>query len=187
LEKIRAFFALNFDSSTKDKISVVQKELQKKLHNHAVKWENPAKFHLTLRFLGDIEKIVLDDFINELSVIKWGFQVINFKSSEIGFFPKSRKPNVVFIALNEDGNISERLVNVIDNVMILRGYKPDKKFIAHITLGRFRRENRAKIPNNFIFDFEPFEIRLNSFSLMKSVMDSKGSMYFTLNEFYFVK
>ncbi|RPI17795.1 MAG: RNA 2',3'-cyclic phosphodiesterase [Ignavibacteriae bacterium] len=187
MEKIRAFFALNFDNSTKDKISVIQKELQEKLHNHAIKWENPEKFHLTLRFLGDVEKPVIDDFINDLSGLQWNFKEIRFKSQGIGFFPNSRKPNVVFIGLNETGNNSEHLIKEIDNVTIPRGFAPDKRFIAHITLGRFKREKRASIHSDFSLEFEPFDVTLNGFQIMKSVMDSKGSKYYILKEFNFAK
>lgn len=187
MDKIRAFFALNFSNSTKDKITAIQKELQKKLHNHAIKWENPEKFHLTLRFLGDVEKPVIDTFINELLIKKWDFQEIYFKSLGIDFFPHARKPNVVYIGLNETANNSEKLIKEIDSITIPKGFIPDKKFVAHITLGRFRRDNRERIPHDFNLDFEPFELSLNSFYLMKSVMDSKGSKYYIIKEFNFSK
>jgi 2'-5' RNA ligase len=62
---------------------------------------------------------------------------------------------------------------------------PDKKFVAHITLGRFRRENRKKVDEGNLAEFEPFEVVFDSVYLMQSVLDSKGSKYYPIKEISF--
>lgn len=186
-EKIRAFFALNLDNSIKDKIFVIQKELQKKLHYHLVKWENSEKFHLTLSFLGDVKIPDVNKFAEDLSYIHWDFSQIKYRSTGIGFFPNERRPNVIFLGLSEEGNNAEILVKTINDVTMAKGIIPDKKFVPHITLGRFRRENKAKVPADFDLKFEPFSVILKSYYLMESVMNSLGSTYFVIKEFNFDK
>jgi RNA 2',3'-cyclic 3'-phosphodiesterase len=187
MEKIRAFFALNLDNSVKDKISVIQKELQKKLHSHAVKWENPEKFHLTLSFLGDVPKPDIKEFIEDLSNLRLDFNQIKYNSAGIGFFPNASKPNVIYLGLTEEGSNAEKLVNEINKETLTKGIIPDKKYIPHITLGRFRRENTGRLNADFKIKFEWFEVVLKSFYLMKSTMDSKGSTYHVVKEFNFAK
>ncbi len=185
MKKTRAFLSLNFDDHLKVKIAEIQKELQKKLSGYLIKWENPEKFHMTVRFLGDVYENVLSEIIRGLEETKFGFRSINFNSNGIGFFPNARRPNVVFTALEEEGNKSEILVNEIDKVITGVGINPDKKFVAHITLGRFRRENRSGVNPDDLIDFEPFSVRFNSFYLMESKLDSKGSRYYPIKKFYF--
>jgi 2'-5' RNA ligase len=167
------------------KISAIQKELQEKLKNHLIKWENPEKFHLTLRFLGSTDKRIIDEIIGDLSLVSWDFSSIDFNSSQIGFFPNFRKPNVIYIGLDESGIGTDKLIAEIDKAIVSKGIIPDKKFVAHITMGRFRRENRMKVPPDFVFEFEPFPVSCSSFFMMKSEMDSKGSKYYTVKEIKF--
>lgn len=185
MKKTRAFLSLNFDDSVKVKIAEIQKELQKKLSGYPVKWENPEKFHMTVRFLGDVYENVLSEIIRGLDEAKFGFRSMNFHSNGIGFFPNPRRPNVIFIGLEEDGRNSEILVNEIDKVITGVGINPDKKFVAHITLGRFRRENRSGVNPDDLIEFEPFNVSFNSYYLMESKMDSKGSRYYPVKKFYF--
>ncbi len=176
---------MNLEDSVKSKIAEIQKELQKKLSSYPVKWENPEKFHLTVRFLGDVEKETIDNLMLELAGVGWNFGNLEFVSDEIGFFPNSRRPNVLFIGLDEKGSNSEEFVRKIDDVITGFGIRPDKKFVAHITLGRFRRENRKGVEADELVSFEPFEVNFDSFCLMESVLDSRGSKYYPLSQFFF--
>ncbi len=185
MKKTRAFLSLNLDDPLKVKIAEIQKELQLSLSGHLVKWENPDKFHMTLRFLGDVEDVVLLEIISGLEKTNFGFRHINFHSTGIGCFPNMKRPNVIFTALEEEGNNSEIMVEEIDKVIAKAGIKPDKKFVAHITLGRFRRENRKSADENEMVKFEPFNISFNSYYLMESKMDSRGSRYYQIKKFYF--
>jgi 2'-5' RNA ligase len=187
LKKTRAFLSLNLEDSLKTRIAEIQKELQNKLGGYPVKWENPEKYHLTVRFLGDVSEADLGNLKDELGLINWGFDKLEFNSKGIGFFPNSRKPNVVFIGLDEKGNNSEQFVEKIDKVITALGIQPDKKFVAHITLGRFRRENRKSVDENNLIKFEPFNVNFDSLFLMESMLDSKGSRYYPIKQFNFRK
>lgn len=187
MKKIRAFLSLNLEDSVKFRIAEIQKELQKKFCDFLVKWENQEKFHLTLRFLGDVNENDVENLINELENVRWNFEILKFISNGIGFFPNPRKPNVVFIGLDEEGNSSKELVDKIDKVITGFGIQPDKKFSAHVTLGRFRRENRKRVDENNLVEVEPFNIVFDSFYLMKSLLDSNGSKHYPVKHFFFRK
>jgi 2'-5' RNA ligase len=185
LSKIRAFFSLNVESSVKEKAAEIQRKIKETFRDYPVKWEDPDKFHLTVRFLGDIEESEAELLIEKLNDTNFGFDKITYVTNGIGFFPNIRRPNVVFIGLEEEGSNSQILVDRIDKTMLEIGIKPDKKFVAHITLGRFRRENRKGAEGMEIMSIEPFKVEFESFHLMKSVLDYRGSKYFPIKEFYF--
>jgi len=187
LNKIRTFLSLNFDSAVKDKASEILRVQRESFRDYLIKWEKSEKFHLTLRFLGDIDEKQAELLSYQLDNIAFSFDKIAYVTNGIGFFPNARRPNVIFIGLEEEGNNSGELVNKIDAVISEIGIKPDKKFVAHITLGRFRRENRKGAEGVNIESFEPFRVEFNSFFLMKSVLDYRGSEYFPIKEFNFKK
>jgi len=182
---IRCFLSLNIERSLQNKLSYAQEDLKKELSSQKIKWEKADKFHLTLRFLGDTEPGKIKIISQELTGLKLGFEVISMTASGIGFFPNAKKPNIVFIALNEDGNSTGILVDEIDRALGKFGFKPDFKFVPHITMGRFRRDNRVKIEHAINVKIEPFEFKFDSFYLMKSKLKPGGSDYEVIKEFKF--
>jgi 2'-5' RNA ligase len=138
-----------------------------------------------MRFLGDVEKSRRDEILKELGSLKFDFDSFKLVTCGIGFFPNQKHPNVVFIDLRDEGNYSSGLVNKIDVILDKFGFKPDKKFVPHITLGRFRRENRRRMNEQLSFNVEPIEIIFDSYYVMKSVLKPVGSVYEILQEFKF--
>lgn len=185
LEKIRTFLSLNLDSSFKNEIVHVQSKVKEYLKNYFIKWESTDKLHLTLRFFGDTEKTIIDTITYELDRIDLGFSKITLQTYGTGFFPSIKRPNVVFIDLKEEGNCTAQLVEKTDSVIDKLGLKRDKNFVPHITIGRFKGKPRAKIDAPKVND--KIKLEFNSFFLMKSMLNPKGSEYFIIKEFPFKK
>lgn len=183
---VRCFLSLNIERSLQSRLSLIQDDLKFDLNRQKVKWEIPGKFHLTLRFIGDVESGRMNEIIMELSRIRVGFESIIMTSSGIGFFPNAKYPNVVFVGLAEEGNSTDVLVDAIDGSLSKFGFKPDNKFVPHITMGRFRREKRVKISNEININVEPMEFKFDSFFLMKSTLKPAGSVHEVIKEFKFI-
>lgn len=187
MEKIRTFLSLNIPGELIPAFKVHQDIVKQALIDHSVKWEEPAKLHLTLRFLGDVIADKLQDLVFTLERLKPEFDSIRFTTDGIGFFPNPKYPNVVFTSLEEEGDNSARLVEFIDKIIFNFGVKPEKRFVPHVTLGRFRKDKRIKIDNPINLTVEPIKAEFESFFLMKSVLTPTGSVYEILNEFKFSK
>ena len=177
METTRTFISLNLDEPVKRKFAQVQNSVKEALKEYVVKWENPFKFHLTLRFLGDLNHAEIRDLVNELDKINTGIDNIVFFSEAIGFFPNARYPNVVFIDLREKSDHLNKLLTEIDNTILEFGIKPDKKFVPHVTLGRFRRDKRQLLNTEIKLDVPITEVLFEEFFLMKSVLQQTGSEY----------
>ncbi len=185
LGKIRTFLSLNTDVSVQPFLAEIQNEVKEQLSMHQIKWEDPARFHLTLRFLGDIDEKNISMLTSVLERLKFDFEKITFTAKGIGFFPNPKYPNVVFIDLSEHGSNTDKLVGFIDKIILNFGVKPEKKFVPHITIGRFNRDKRIKIDSPPKTDFSPFNIEFGSFFLMQSILQSEGSLHIAINEFIF--
>lgn len=183
--KIRLFLSLNLESTDIAVLKDAQAKLKKQLGTENIRWEDPEKFHLTLRFLGVIDEEKVDPLQDTLSRLKFDFDSVVFTCDKIGFFPNKRFPNIMFAGLKEKGNNTDTLVGFIDKIIYNFGVKPDKKFIPHITFARFNRNKRRKIENSFEFKLEPREIKFDSFNLMRSKLMPGGSEYEIISKFNF--
>lgn len=187
MEKVRSFLSLNIDSYLTTALTVVQERVKNQLDKYNVKWEKPDNFHLTIRFLGDFGLDSIEKLKSRLDTINLSFSSINLTTKGIGFFPNTRFPNVVFIDLKGKQDNCDELVERIDEVLKEFNIKPDKKFVPHITLGRFRQEHKVKLAKEINIDVEEVEVKFDSFYLIKSQLTPKGSIYSVIKEFKFNK
>lgn len=110
-------------------------DLIKKLQLKAEKgrFVDPGLIHLTLEFLGDVEKEKIPELEWIIRSISW--EPFELKLSELGCF-KRREGDIVWIGLNE----SSKLINLwkeLHRKLKNAGFKvEDRPYIPHITLGR---------------------------------------------------
>ena len=187
LNKIRTFLSLNINNTLREKVSQYQQKIKNILSEYNIKWESPEKFHMTLRFLGDINEKDVENLIKDLDNILYDFPKLLFLPDTIDVFPNKRKPNVIFFGLKGEEINSGILTDEIDKVILKYGIIPDKKFVPHITIGRFRRENRIGVSDITFPEIDPMNFEFDRFYLMKSVMDFRGSKYFVIKDFLFNK
>jgi 2'-5' RNA ligase len=187
LNKLRTFLSLNINSTLKEKVSEIQEKIKKLFSVYPVKWESNDKFHLTIRFLGDVLENDIEKLVQDFNDAIFNFDKLLFFSDSIDCFPNKRHPNVIFLKLTEIDDNSLRMTDEIDRVILKYGIKPDKKFVPHITLGRFKRESRANIDNIILPGVEKINFEFKSFYLMKSELDSRGARHFEIKEFPFKK
>ena len=132
-------------------------------------------FHLTLKFLGDVHDNRLDAIIKALNNIEFNKFALNL--SDIGFFPNSKHPRIVFAGVKPWKEIIA-LQKKIDESMQAIGFQKDRKFHPHITL--------ARVKNKFSMEqviIEPKTINVDSFKLIKSTLTPDGPVYKTIKTF----
>lgn len=179
---MRTFISLNLSEEKKREVFEIQNEVKSLLGPReldSIKWEGKDKFHQTIFFLGDTTEKTADDISSDLAQIKdeINFKEIFFNAKGINGFPKLRFPRVLIIELeNPDGN-ANLLYNKICDKLFPFGFKPDKVFRPHITLGRVRRDKKVNLEflkEKIKIDFN---FKLGDFYFMESKLDSRGSVY----------
>jgi 2'-5' RNA ligase len=172
---MRLFIA--FDIS-EEAISIL-KDIQKRLN---IKATFVKEFHLTLKFLGEVEESKVESIIQELSKIK--FDSFDAGLSNVGVFPDRKYIKVVWIGLEPHDNICA-LQKQVDQATRNFGIAMDKDFVPHLTLARIKFiENKKEFldaVDNIKVEKSGFKV--SSFKLVKSTLTPQGPIYEVLKEF----
>ncbi len=132
---IRAFIAANLALSVSEEMAKVQSALQKAKGD--IRWVKPQGFHLTFRFLGNIEPIRVAPILTALRAAVRLHPQFQVRTQGLGAFPSFTRPRVLWTRLNGDG--LQELYTKIESALSSCGFPPEgRAFRPHITLGRVR-------------------------------------------------
>ncbi len=181
---IRAFIAVEIDSTNKQKLSELITLLKKT--DTDVKWVNENQMHLTLKFLGNIEETKVGEVSRTLESITKDFKEFYISLFKIGAFPNINKPRVIWISLDEGKDILKLLADRIDSVLEKIGFAKEKReFNAHLTLGRVKSlkniSQLTELIQKTAFQSQD-KIKISSLILFQSTLTSKGAIYAPLAE-----
>jgi len=173
---MRAFIAIEIPKEIKLEISKFQNLL--KTAGLEAKWVKPENIHLTIAFLGSIDDKQAVEIKKILTPInRFIEKPIKFQLGQISAFPNASRARVIFVALS--GKI-ERLTTLAAKVRNeLKNKKiwfDEKPFVAHLTLGRFKK------PQDINQLAEKIKIKQISFevkeaSLYQSLLSPSGPIY----------
>ena len=164
-----------------DDISAILHKVQSELHipGRATKTKS---FHLTLKFLGEVDDNTIPKIKEALSQIK--FEPFKASLSDIGAFPNTRNPRIVWIGLepHDPINAIQKQVN-----QAVRAFAPeaDNRFHPHLTLARIKfLNNKAQFQQSLESTTIPeANFKLKDFHLMKSNLTPQGPKYDILETF----
>lgn len=182
---LRCFFAIEItDEELKGKILSVQKELQ--TVRAKVKYVKIENIHITLKFLGDVEETQIPMIIKEVGEIS--LEPFDAVIANVGAFPKPTFPRVIWIGVNEGSEQVKSLSKKIDSIVSKFGFKREKRFSAHLTIGRVRERQKNQSLIKKLIEYQPREevygtMRVTSFQLKKSQLTPKGPIYTTIQDF----
>lgn len=177
---MRTFISLNFDAETRKIIAECKKKFGNLLSendNRKIKWESEDKYHITLFFLGETSKTQVEQISTEMKMFaSLGLGEIDFNLKGISAFPHMKDPRVLFVdVLNNDGK-SYLLSRKINVMMSAYGFKNDKAFKPHITIGRIKRDCKVNISSiNQICNNE--FVKISRLYYMSSILNKEGSSY----------
>ena len=132
---IRAFIAANLALSVSEEMAKVQSALQKAKGD--IRWVKPQGFHLTFRFLGNIEPARVAPILAALQAAARLQPQFRVRTQGLGAFPSLTRPRVLWARLTGDG--LQELHTKIEAALSSCGFlSEDRAFRPHITLGRVR-------------------------------------------------
>jgi 2'-5' RNA ligase len=182
---IRVFIAIEIDSEIKNKLSEYLSKLKRT--GADVKWVSPENIHLTLKFIGHIEKETIVNLNKIINDAVFSIEPFSVSIGNIGAFPSLNKPRVVFVCAQERGNNLPRIYEKLDKGAEQLGIKKEsKKYVGHITLGRVKsQKNISKLKNVLDSGTECYFgcEKVTSLSLIQSKLTPTGPLYTRLNNF----
>ncbi|MEN6591769.1 MAG: RNA 2',3'-cyclic phosphodiesterase [Methanobacterium sp.] len=180
---MRAFLAVDLDESLQDKVLEVQDKLNEA--NAAVKFVEKENLHFTCKFFGEISQDKRDKIIEIIKekITKYDSFPINIK--KLGVFPHLGYIRVVWLGLEDSGNFSRILMD-FDEEFAKLGYKKERSYIPHLTIGRVKGKKNKEALVAKIKELEDIKIgsmKVDKLVLKKSELTSEGPIYTTAEEF----
>lgn len=183
-ENIRTFIAVLISNDLKRKIAVVQEDFKKVAPE--VKWVEEDNFHITVKFLGDVNSDRLKDVTLAVSQSVADLTPFEAEIGGFGAFPNARRPRVVWAGIETGQDELKALAERVENALETLGFpKEDRPFSAHVTIGRVRDERRVGGLTRALEDAETGRqgsIRVESVAIMKSELRRNGPIYSALAE-----
>lgn len=150
----------------------------------SVRWSDPERVHLTLRFLGRAEPAPLTALDARLTRTAAGAAPLSLEPAGLGAFPSLERPRVLWLGF-ADAEPIERLAEAIEADARAAGFEPDERpFTAHLTLGRVRGEGgRAAV--RALVDWEPStgQERVDAMVLYRSDLGPGGARHSALESY----
>ncbi len=138
---LRTFIAFPLSERLTAELDRIQRQLKRRLPEHAVRWVQPSSVHLTLFFIGDVLPEMIDPIKGALGVIAKNAAPFSFVARGAGAFPSPRRPRVLWIGVDQpDGKPLTVLHSAVNEAMETLGFKPETRpYHPHLTLGRVHR------------------------------------------------
>jgi len=178
---IRAFVAVTLDRKVIDEIAAASARLQREIDG--VRWVASGNFHLTLKFLGNIDEAKIDPLGDALRKELHLFPRFTINAKGLGVFPGPGRPRVLWVGLTGDRLVS--LASRVESALEPLGFAPEsRQFTPHLTIGRWRESERApkalgrRLENWQAHDFGLSNVE--SVKLIQSVLKSDGASYHEL-------
>lgn len=169
---MRLFIAAFLPEETKDALFRYANSFRDLVQG--VRWEPKEKFHVTLKFLGDVEESRLVGISADIGSAVSGSGHVESGFDSLCLFPGPRNPRVLALGLVR----SERFQALFDGVqqaVLQNGFEREKrKFIPHVTIGRIRGGFKGirKIPPP-----DATEFSITRIGLVRSELGPHGSRY----------
>jgi 2'-5' RNA ligase len=149
-----------------------------------MKHVEPDNLHLTLKFLGEIEKPQVDKVSEMVSEIT--FNSFKMLVENVGVFPNLRRPSTIWAGVTQGVTELTQIFNEVDHKLSKIGFERDRRrFHPHITISRVRSgKNRENLVEELmrLADYTFGEDRVDKIALKKSILTPKGPIYSTLAE-----
>jgi 2'-5' RNA ligase len=125
----RLFTGLELPRVVADQLALLQGGL------HGARWIDRDNFHITLRFIGDVDHTIAREVVSALDRVRHG--PITLTLDGLGSFG-GNKPHSVFVRIAPTQELAD-LQGEQERIMQRLGLKPERRtFIPHITLARCR-------------------------------------------------
>jgi 2'-5' RNA ligase len=142
----RLFIALSIPESIKDSILSAQSELRAALPGKAIGWTKREQFHVTLKFMGRVEVLRIEDLVRALQGACDGFGGLRLRAGGIGMFPNTSRPRVVWAKVLDGQARLPALHRLVENASSpFTDEEADRAFTGHVTIGRCKAIARSGI------------------------------------------
>ncbi len=190
MQLIRSFVAIELEQEMLRKLASVQEELKESIPSGLVRWVDPYGIHLTLKFLGEVPAPKIEQVKRALEKACASHNPFSFSCGGLGCFPNARRPNVIWVGVQDDTGRLEAIQREVEKALAPLGFAPERRpFSPHLTLGRVgrrvggaeRRHIGQVVQSRQVGDLG--RVHVKAVSLMRSDLRPTGAVYTCLARF----
>jgi len=180
---MRAFIAIEVSDEVRDNLVRAQQRIGTKAAK--IKFVERENFHVTLKFLGEIDDARARDVMEALEGIAKKHKKHRVRVKGIGVFPNPNYVRVIWAGIENDGEINA-IAKEVEREMRKLGFKREHNFVAHVTIGRVKfvrdkLELAMALRDLENEDFGEFEV--DAIELKRSTLTPRGPIYETVARF----
>ena len=142
---LRLFLAIPIPEGIRRELRRLQLESQPLLPPRAVRWARPERFHLTLKFLGNVpaaDTVALSEAVRAVCAAA---PPLRLRAEGVGFFPDESFPRVFWVEIKSlEGRLAEFQRQLEAAAESFAEKQEKKQFTAHVTLARLEKLGRRE-------------------------------------------
>lgn len=178
---MRAFIAIDVNDEVRENLVKAQERIER-AKAAKIKFVEPENLHLTIKFLGEITGEQAKEIGGILEGIARKYRKHRVRVKGIGVFPSYGYVRVIWAGLEGDEKIKE-IARDVENAMRKLGFKKDKEFVSHITIGRVkyvRDKVELMLTLKELAGEDLGEFTVEAIELKKSTLTPGGPIYETI-------
>jgi len=176
---MRMFVAIPVPDSVKQHARMFRNELGASRAD--IKWVEYENYHLTLKFLGEVDTASLPTIKKSLRMAADSCPAFNLSVDGLGFFPNRMRPRVIWLGIRGEMEKAEFLGERVDAYLASAGFEEEKEHRFHLTLGRVRNDSKIsdllKIAEHMAGKEKLSSFKVERIYLMKSSLTPGGPEY----------
>ena len=165
---------------------MVDAQAQLKRSGLKIRWVRKEGIHLTVKFLGDIDRRDVDRIHGAMRQATKAFSPLVLQGEGGGVFPDLKRARVVWVGLSGDIEALRALQGALEDQLDALGFPKERRpFKGHLTLGRVKgRLDGAKLGEALrrLEDFRTESFTARSVVLYQSDLRPDGAVYTKLAE-----
>ena len=178
-DRIRAFIAIPLPREVIDRARRLQQQLRQE--GLRMRWVRPEAIHLTLKFLGDIDRSWIAGIEKALEATAGSSGTMALAAKGIGVFPTVKKTRVLWMGISGETPLLFECHRNLDAQLAPLGFTPGKRrFNAHLTLARAKGRldpHRLVRCLEIIGGFEAVPFAARQITLYQSDLRPDGAVY----------
>lgn len=176
---MRLFIALNLPKKERDRIHRASRALRER--DLPVRWVDPAHYHVTLKFLGEVRDPLSDRIREVMDRVGDATEPFEMRLGGFGAFPTIRRPRVVWAGVEASPEL-RCLKQDLEWGLAEHGFERETRaFHPHLTLGRASDEGGAgafRGIDDLVADLDyQGTVTARTVNLMRSELSRTGPRY----------
>ena len=150
---------------------------------HGARWMDPQNYHITLRFIGDVDGKTANEIVDALDRLA-NSEAFRLKLNHLGSFGGD-KPRALYAGVEVNSTLL-RLQSAQERVLQRLGLPPEgRKFTPHVSLARLRGTSAEEMARFIAMSgrFHPLDFEVGRFVLFSS-RDSVGGGPYLVEQAY---